>query len=192
MVVLSEGRRGAGFYVCSECGAGLRRTQPHETPYGTRCSAKADSILRQVSLGHELLTDVVRLEFCADPRATADSTWFTFSLAYALAEGVAEVLGVPPNDLNATVSYGSNVNRLPPIILYDSVPGGAGLVACLEDRYVLGECLHAAHARVAGACGCGENTSCYGCLRSYRNQFAHNFLQRGPVKQYLERILPVW
>ena len=35
MVVLCEGRRGEGFYVCGQCGAGFRRMEnKHKTPYG--------------------------------------------------------------------------------------------------------------------------------------------------------------
>jgi hypothetical protein len=74
-------------------------------------------------------------------------------------------------------------------VLYDDVPGGAGLVASIEDPKMFHASLEAAYQRVAGGCECGENTSCYGCLRSYRNQYAHTVLRRGPVKQYLEQIL---
>ncbi len=81
---------------------------------------------------------------------------------------------------------------IPPIVLYDNVPGGAGLVARLAEKDILGKCLNAALARVNGSCGCGDNDSCYGCLRSYRNQFAHEFLRRGPVRQYLQGILRQW
>ncbi|GAA3111535.1 hypothetical protein [Streptosporangium carneum] len=37
--------------------------------------------------------------------------------------------------------------------------------------------VEAAHARVS-ACDCGEETSCYGCLRSFRNQAHHDDLSR--------------
>ena len=43
--------------------------------------------------------------------------------------------------------------------------------------------------RVDGRCGCDESTSCYACLRSYRNQFIHPELARGPVKGYLAQAL---
>ena len=101
------------------------------------------------------------------------------------------MLEVPSNDLNTTVAY-SDQHPVPPIVLYDNVPGGAGLVARLEKEEVLKDSLNAALKRVEGGCGCAPNASCYGCLRSYRNQFAHQFLQRGPVKQYLESILSAW
>jgi hypothetical protein len=192
MVVLSEGRGGAGFFICGQCGAGFRNRKDfkkgHATPYGERCSAKPET-LPQVSLGHELVTDVLKLQFQYQSKALGDPTWFAFSLAYAVVEGAAEQLEVPTTDLNATVAYGNNSYLIPPIVLFDNVPGGAGLVARLEDKKILKACLQGAQKRVGGNCGCADNTTCYGCLRNYRNQFAHPYLQRGAVAEYLEDLL---
>jgi hypothetical protein len=185
MTVLCEGRRGDGFYICGICGFGDRKPkQPHNTPYGQECRGTLD----QVSLGHVFVTDVLQLQFHPEPEEGTKPVWFAYSLAYALVEGAAYVLEVPPIDLNATVHV-SQKYSIPPIILYDNVPGGAGLVARLEMEGALRDCLVAAQKRVSGSCGCDEKTSCYGCLRSYRNQFAHQNLQRGPVTHYLEAIL---
>jgi len=188
MVVLCEGRRGEGFYICGGCGAGFRkREKTHRTPYGQDCSGT----LEQVSLGHEFVTDVLQIQFHYELDGDIEPVWFAYSLAYALVEGAAEILEVPSTDLNATVAH-SEQYVVPPIVLYDNVPGGAGLVARLEGEDVLKVCLQSAKERVSGKCGCNENTSCYGCLRSYRNQFAHRYLQRGPVRSYLESILMRW
>ena len=189
MVVLCEGRRGKGFYVCAQCGAGFReRKNQHETPYGETCSGT----LEQVSLGHEFVTDVLQVQLLLGlPQNDIDGVWFAYSLAYALVEAAAGVLEVPSVDLSATVVYSSE-SAIPPIILYDNVPGGAGLVARLEKKEILRACLEASLARVHGVCGCGENDSCYGCLRSYRNQFAHQHLKRGHVMQYLKTLLEKW
>jgi len=189
MVVLCEGRRWEGFYICGACGFGDRKCeQPHKTPYGQDCHGT----LEQVSLGHEFVTDVLQLQFLPKPDGNMEAVWFAYSLAYALVEGAAEVLEVPSIDLSATVATHSEQYPVPPIILYDNVPGGAGLVARLEEEEVLKACLEAAQKRVSGNCGCDENTSCYGCLRSYRNQFAHQYLKRGPVMRYLEGLLSKW
>jgi hypothetical protein len=188
MAVLCEGRRGEGFYICGSCGFGDRkRKQPHKTPFDQECRGTLDL----VSLGHEFVTDVLQLQFHSKPKANMEAVWFAYSLAYALVEGSADVLGVPPTDLSATVAH-SDQYPVPPIILYDNVPGGAGLVARLEGEEVLKACLDAAQRRVSGNCNCDENTSCYGCLRSYRNQFAHQYLQRGAVMRYLEALLSEW
>jgi DEAD/DEAH box helicase/MrfA Zn-binding domain/Helicase conserved C-terminal domain len=192
MVVLCEGRKGKGFYICGSCGAGLpARKSAHETPQGQKnCNGKLECI----SMGHEFVTDVVQLRFLypiVQDGGVVDSTGFAFSLAYALMEGAAEVLEVPSTDLSATVAYGAQ-QAIPPIVLYDNVPGGAGLVARLENQNDMKKCLEIALSRVDGKCGCDEDTSCYGCLRSYRNQFAHDSLRRGPVKHYLDSILSNW
>jgi len=189
MVVLCEGRRGKNFYVCFNCGAGFREPKSrHETPYGVPCNGT----LAQVALGHEFETDVLQLRFSLNlPNYDSSSIWFAYSLAYGLVEGVAKVLDIPSDDLNATVSYMSGAT-VPLIILYDNVPGGAGLVSRLEDFKVLYSCVESAYERVSGSCGCGEDDSCYGCLRSYRNQFAHQYIKRGPAMHYLKKLIEIW
>lgn len=187
MVVLCEGRKGKGFYICAQCGAGFREPKnQHETPYGENCTGT----LERFSLGHEFVTDVLQIQFLLGPPQN-DVNGFAYSLAYALVEGSAEVLEVPSTDLSTTVAYGGS-SVIPPIILYDNVPGGAGLVARLEEKEILYACLEAAMQRANGSCGCGENDSCYGCLRSYRNQFVHQYLKRGPVIDYLNTLLESW
>jgi hypothetical protein len=42
---------------------------------------------------------------------------------------------------------------------------------------------------VDGRCKCGEETSCYGCLRNYSNQRDHERLHRGAAKAYLQSVL---
>jgi len=188
MVVICEGPRGAGFYICPVCGAGFtaRKGPPHETPWGQPCHG----CLERTALGHEFVTDVVQLEVALQPRGSrGESVWWAYSLAYALLEGAAEVMEAPAADLNATVAYAGTDTALPPVVLYDNVPGGAGLVARLEDPDMLTACLEAALQRVSGQCGCPEEESCYRCLRSYRNQFAHQHLRRGYAKAAIQAIL---
>jgi hypothetical protein len=188
LVVLCEGQRGEGFYICESCGAGFRkRENKHKDSYGLDCRGT----LVQVSLGHEFVTDVIKLQFQAKDIQGMEPIWFSYALGYSVLEGAAEALDMPSTDLSLTVVY-SQESTVPPIILYDNVPGGAGLVARLQEKETLFLTLQSALKRVNGNCGCSEKTSCYGCLRNYRNQFAHRYLQRGPVKHYLEIVLSRW
>lgn len=188
MGVICEGRHGRMFYLCEKCGAGFRKIkQPHKTHLGEKCTGE----LKKVALGHEFETDVIQIQFALPTPTGMTDVWFAYSLAYALAGGAAKVLEVLPGDVSTTVTH-SGEGRIPPIILYDNVPGGAGLVARLENEESMLECLGEAHRRVMGRCGCREDESCYGCLRSYANQFAHHHLQRGPVKQFLEQVMGVF
>jgi len=167
LVILCEGKNRQGFYICRTCGSHMEAPKvKHKTPSGSECTAT----LEKFSLGHELSTDIVRLQF-----PSLKEEWQAYSVAYAILLGVADTLEVPATDLNVTITKGNQIGEAA-IVLYDNVPGGAGLVAQLENEDVFVVVLRAAYNRVRGNCGC--DSSCYGCLRSYRNQFAHAYLNR--------------
>ncbi len=83
MVVLCEGRRGEGFFICMTCGAGFRAMEgKHKDPFGRQCSG----MLKRMSLGHLFVTDVTKLLFASSPieDAPIDPASFAYSLGYAL------------------------------------------------------------------------------------------------------------
>ena len=175
LVILCEGKNREGFLICRSCGAHMTEQRgTHKSPSDTECSGN----LERFSLGHELITDIVRLQF---PLLTGE--WDAYSVAYAVLLGAAETLDVPNTDLNVTITGGIKPDESA-IVLYDNVPGGAGLVAQLEQEKVFEEMLRSAQERVQGNCGC--DSSCYGCLRSYRNQFAHPHLNRKLALEFLQ------
>ncbi len=177
-MTVSEGRRGRGFYICDGCGMGWTKALPpksHRTPYGLECAGRPK---QPVSLAHQFRTQVLQIDFAVPAVPTLA---FTYGLAYAFQLGAADVLEVPLTDLSA-LGYGSDSLS---ILLYDNVPGGAGLVSQLIQSEVLTESLDRAIKRLAGDCGCPEESSCYGCLRTYGNQFLHHELKRGPIYNYL-------
>ncbi|MBI4178127.1 DEAD/DEAH box helicase [bacterium] len=191
LVVLCEGRKGQGFLICPTCGAGMQeQARGHKTPLGRPCNGTPE----RVALGHEFVTDVlrVRLHHRSGLTGVPDGLlWFGYSLAYSLLHGAHVVLEIPLQDLSVTVRS-TEGDEIPEIILYDDVPGGAGLVARLEDQAMFRLCLERARDRIDGSCGCAQDASCYGCLRSYANQFAHPRLRRGPVHMYLNEVLARW
>ena len=174
LVILCEGKNRQGFYICRSCGAHMTGSPGvHKSPSDSNCNGT----LGRFSLGHELATDVLRLQF---PHLRGE--WDAYCVAYAVLLGAAETLSVPDTDLNVTIT-GSDDPGESAIVLYDNVPGGAGLVAQLEQSSVFSEVLRNARERVQGNCGC--DSSCYGCLRSYRNQFAHPHLDRTRALAFL-------
>ena len=178
LIILCEGNGRNGFYICRVCGRHMTRpTKSHKTPEQSDCVGK----LELFSLGHELVTDVVRLEFSG-----LTNQWDAYSLAYAIQLGATETMDVPETDLNVTITGGETAHDIA-IVLYDDVPGGAGLVAQLEQEVVFEKILSNARDRVVGACGCDQ--SCYGCLRSYRNQFAHPYVDRTKALKFLKTTL---
>ena len=176
LVILCEGRNREGFYICRLCGSHMTAPQAgHKSPSDSDCMGT----LEWFSLGHELHTDVVRLQF-----PLVHGEWDAYSVAYAVLLGAADTLEVPDTDLNVTITGGERPGESA-VVLYDNVPGGAGLVAQLEKEKLFRDILDAAIKRVQGNCGC--DSSCYGCLRSYRNQFAHAQLERTRALEILSR-----
>ncbi|MCS7220117.1 MAG: DUF1998 domain-containing protein [Anaerolineae bacterium] len=111
------------------------------------------------------------------------SLWL--SVLYTLLEGTSEALGVPREDLNGTL-YPYPQSPSPALVLFDDVPGGAALVQRILDDPV--PVFRAAWRRVT-RCECGEETSCYQCLRNYYNQFCHDQLRRGLAQDFLANLL---
>ncbi len=178
LVILCEGRSNRKFFICLRCGKAYnKRKRIHNTPLESTCSGT----LGKYSLGHELETDVLRIQF---PHL-ADQ-WEGYSLAYAVLLGAADTLSLPNTDFNVTITAGNNPGTTS-IVLYDDVPGGAGLVEHFEKEHNFRAMLTKAKERVDGGCGCDR--SCYGCLRSYRNQFAHPELNRYMALNHINRIL---
>ncbi|MER7134380.1 DUF1998 domain-containing protein [Streptosporangium saharense] len=112
------------------------------------------------------------------PLAASTANWR--SLLYATLEGAAEKLELSRDDIGGTL-YARPGNRIG-LVMFDAVPGGAGSV--LRLARALDGVVEAAYTR-ASTCDCGEETSCYGCLRSFRNQAHHEDLSRAAALNVL-------
>lgn len=178
IMLVSEGKRGQGFYICPECGTADTKMlkKSHKTPYQGTCSGFTAS---PTSLAHLFITYILRLDI-AEPFVVSPAT--LWGIAYALQLGAAAVLDVPITDLQA-LAYKVDP---PSVLIFDNVPGGAGLASQLVDPVMLTSAIRRAKDRVAGDCGCDAHSSCYACLRSYSNQWIHHELQRGPVFEILD------
>jgi hypothetical protein len=173
----------AGFRVCFRCGfaerikASGRAARAHQTPQGKDCSGT----MMMTDLGHEFRTDVLRLDFAGHHGGRE----FWLSLLYTLLEGASESLAVPRTDLDGCL-YPYRGSSVPSLVLFDNVPGGAGHVRRLaESEEAIQRMLRSARDKVSGECGCGEETSCYGCLQNYQNQMVHDDLKRGLAHEFL-------
>ena len=71
------------------------------------------------------------------------------------------------------------------LVLFDTVPGGSGSV--LRIAGALDTVIATAVRRVA-SCDCGLETSCYGCLRTPRNERHHEDLSRGAALTVLQSL----
>jgi len=178
-----------GFKVCNTCGYAVlgheKVSRPHKTPWRSDCYGTFEPALR---LGHEFKTDILQLRF---EEYSHEQRGFWLSLLYALLEGACEALDINRWDLDGCLYPYAGDPSMPALVLFDDVPGGAGHVRRIaRDGATLLNVLKAAFARL-DRCECGGkegNTSCYGCLRNYRNQFCHDELERGIVMDFLRQL----
>lgn len=165
------------FYMCHTCGYTVIDKQEalkhsiviskeHSTGYET-CKCKD---LQRVALGYTFRTDVVKLKF-----ESHYSLSQVMSFMYALLDGISEAFTIERNDINGVISQEPDATYS--VILYDDVPGGAGHVKRLLNVVQFEEALKISSKKINN-CSCDMKTSCYNCLRNYRNQRYHKYLVR--------------
>lgn len=194
LALVNGGQNGRGFRVCLWCGhadvapepppPGTRKLRKETSHRNPRTGQECNGFYQIHHLGHDFLTDVVELRFSGALASDPSETLWR-SLIYALLEGAAQGLGIRRDDIDGTL-YRYGGSHLPAIVLFDNVPGGAGHVQRVKEQ--LPAVFEAAYERVKTDC-CGPETSCYECLRNYRNQPYHEHLQRGVVRDFLHNVL---
>lgn len=178
-----------GFKICHRCGYAILGSEStpreHDAPWRTKCRGR----LSRLFLGYEFTTDIlqVRFEEYSDARMG-----FWLSLLYALLEGASEAFDIDRQDLDGCLYPFAGNPATPALILFDNVPGGAGHVRRIaQHERALTSALEASREKMQ-SCECGGeqgNTSCYGCLRNYQNQFCHDELDRGMILSFLKGLV---
>jgi hypothetical protein len=185
LIAVSEGPNRNGYLICDWCGWGtpVRSKAPNKHPHLLR-DRDCTGPLQLRALAHRYETDIVAISFdaLAAPFAVTDH-WR--STLYALLEGVSERLQISRDDIDGTL-YPTPGGRTS-LVIFDVVPGGAGSAIRIARSF--DEVLEASLNRVA-RCDCGQETSCYGCLRGYRNQPFHEELRRGSAVDFLHPLVP--
>ena len=186
LVAISDGPGGSGFLICGWCGWGTgtatgKTPTEHENPLkGNRCQGP----LAHLSLAHRYETDIVEISFGGRLDIGRASEPVRYSLLYALLEGASSALDISRDDIDgATFRRTAGTMAL---VLFDTVPGGAGGATRIAADFP--DVLGAALDRVT-ACDCGVETSCYSCLRNYRNQYFHDRLRRDAALHALDSLL---
>ncbi|MEH1053662.1 DEAD/DEAH box helicase [Micromonospora sp. CPCC 206171] len=184
LIAISDGRGGSGFLICSWCGFGLpngnKAPSKHEKPVnGKPCTGPFESL----SLAHKYQTDVLELSVEGAAVVGLDTDAWR-SVLYAIVQGSSEELEISRDDIDGTVFVTDTGGTA--LMLFDTVPGGAGHVRKIAQN------LTAALARAlktVSDCECGPETSCYRCLRVFRNEKHHERLRRGAAADVLARLI---
>lgn len=180
MVAVSSGPNGAGYVICDWCGRGWPTTEgfPKSHPHAWK-NEDCTGPTSRAWLAHQYETDVLSIAMDARPGVSDGHLW---SVLYAILEAASEELKIARDDIDGTVAFGKNQVRL---VLFDTVPGGAGGALRISEHF--DEILRRAK-RAVQSCECGEETSCYSCLRGYRNQIRHDLLSRSHALEMLESL----
>lgn len=193
------------FYVCPKCGFAWAEDEiiPKDNEANKLIKQKAHKIktikshdslfgqyscdcleLIRYSLHHTFNTDVARISFDCD---TSDYKTM-ISTMYAILYAISDEFNIERRDIKACLSM-KIVNRKVcySIIVYDSVPGGAGHSRRLvtSDGKMLYRILNVALKKMEN-CNC--DPSCYNCLRSYENQKIHDELDRKLAAKFLREL----
>ncbi len=167
-----------GYSKKYRCGSGLQTIPEEHLNYkGRKCSNES---LHPIHLGHKFKTDVAKITVKnLEYKNTA------LSVLYALLEGISQEFNIERKDIDGIVV--KNKVNCYDLIIYDNVPGGAGHVKRIMNINMLKETILLALNKVKQNC-CDENSSCYNCLRNYRNQSYHKKLKRKLAREKLEEI----
>lgn len=179
---------GRAFRVCMTCGYAFPAIQAppktHKNAFDRVCNGQ----FMRVALGHQYLTDILKIEFDGYSNTNQD---FWFSLLYAILEGMSESMGINRDDIDGCLYPVKGKQSEPALILFDTVPGGAGHVRrAVSPQDHMYSILQSAYDKMS-RCTCGGeegHSSCYGCLRNYYNQFCHEHLDRMLVIDFLEKL----
>jgi ATP-dependent helicase YprA (DUF1998 family) len=179
--------RGRGFLMCRSCGhwhapTNRKPFEEHKQLHNRRESCNGNS--ERYHLGYKFQTDVLILNFQGIPE---ESDEFFASLKAALIEAANSMVGAESGEIvgfmrTLNVETGSRRD----LILYDSVPGGAGYVRKAASNM---EGILAAARAILDGCQCEK--SCYKCLRSYENQFEHKLLDKRLIQPYLDHLIAI-
>jgi ATP-dependent helicase YprA (DUF1998 family) len=188
LFVLNQGINGRGIKICPSCGFAtdvnnVLKNGKHETKYKRNCGNKS---FINASLGHYFSTDILKIKLPLHDINIQMPEGVTpkdqgLSILYAILEGASVALDISRDDISGCVSGDGD------LILFDNTAGGSGFVKYIYENFE--KVLRSARNKVSGICECTEETSCYGCLRNYSNQFHHDLLSRGLALHYIEWLL---
>jgi ATP-dependent helicase YprA (DUF1998 family) len=187
LVIINSGPSGLGFNWCTYCDyciPKIAETKPkeHERPHSA--DKKCTNLFREtIDLGHSFETDIVHVSIDISD-ALFTSMEVGPAVAYALLEGASDGLQISHDDIDVVVL--PSPPKTIKIALVDAVPAGAGYAKLIAEN--MGKVFETAFSRVE-RCECGPETSCYKCLRSYRNQRDHDALAREDALSALRFIL---
>ena len=193
LLVTNRGPREEGYTYCTRCGlieptalpkgsVGAAHRKPYPDPNDDNCPGGAAT--KGLVLGTDFISDVLLISIKVDPPLSLLPNHLPTDVALrtiseALTKAACARLGLESNELQAeyrpALTAAGREGREAEIYLYDTLPGGAGFAQRVGR---LGLAVFEKALQILEACREGCDRSCYCCLRSYKNKFEHDLLDR--------------
>lgn len=205
LLVSNTGPRKKGYAYCTKCGRIAARIkgasnfpETHRKPYPDDKNSLCDgtySFNQTVVLGTDFITDIALFSLSVEspislkPGLTATSVALK-TLSEALAKAACQLLELEPDEIMAeyrpALSPEGKAGKEAEIFLYDTLPGGAGFSTEIAEA---GFKLFERARSILNACPEKCDSSCYRCLRTFKNKIEHGLLDRHIGAQLLEHLL---
>ena len=193
LLVTNRGPRDEGYTYCTRCGlieptrlrtgeVGGAHCKPYPDPRDANCPG--GDATRGLVLGTDFISDVllvsisVRHPLTLRPGLLATDVALR-TISEALTKAACRSLELETNELQAeyrpALTAAGREGREAEIYLYDTLPGGAGFAKRAGE---LGLAVFEEALQILEECPDDCDRSCYRCLRSYKNKFEHELLDR--------------
>lgn len=205
LLVSNTGPRKDGYTYCLNCGRIEASTNPnrnlttsHKKPFPTDDAdqiCKDSNLARNIVLGTDFITDIAlfSLKVTSPLRLHPHHTTTVVALrtvSEALATAACRLLEIEPGEIMAefrpALTEPGKTGLEAEIFLYDTLPGGAGFSSQLTDK---GLALFELALEILEGCPEECETSCYRCVRSFKNKFEHQNLDRHVGKLLLNYLI---
>ena len=173
-----------GFSLCDRCGRAL--TPPKPAKSGRKKAAPKDARASQdvhtkqcggqpawLAIGHQGHGDTLRVLAPGLAGLGSEGVAWAWSLAYAMLQGAVREFAISPDDIDPVVLTSCRDDEfvVEEVLWADTVVGGSGILQVMTERLPA-----VAAAALKHLDGHDCPSSCYRCLRSYRNQRLHDLL----------------
>lgn len=193
LLVTNRGPSQEGYSYCARCG----RIEPTSGPTGTVAAAHKKPYPDEreqdcpggrattgLVLGADFITDVLIISIRVNSPLTLSAGLLATDVALrtvseATTKAACSLLGLEAQELQAeyrpALTDAGRDGLEAEIYMYDTLPGGAGFARRVAD---LAMDIFKEALRILEECPEECDRSCYRCLRSYKNKFEHDLLDR--------------
>jgi ATP-dependent helicase YprA (DUF1998 family) len=193
LLVTNTGPRREGYTYCTRCGlieptaipTGIVvGTHPKPYPDEREPNCQGSRSTRGLALGTDFISDVLLVSIRVEEPLTLRPGFLATEVALrtlseAITIAATNRLEIEAGELQAeyrpALTQGGHQGVEAEIYIYDTLAGGAGFARRIGE---FGQAVFEDTIHLLDSCPAGCDRSCYRCLRSFKNRFEHDLLDR--------------